>query len=186
MLEEIAIESAKTEEEAKKNARNKAVFSILAKGGKKLYIPIVVILCIIGYVKYSDYQDEKFNQLWEEGRIEEEAKDQQLLETVQKTADDVNKCLDKKDLAGAARALTMCPIAYLGVSNNEGTALYKSLVANVVDAYLDKGQKRKAQDFVISCSAKCNGGRCGLSDLFQKLGADENYRFKFEEGYEKY
>ena len=61
--------------------------------------------------------------------------------------------------------------------NEEATSLYKSLVANVVDAFLDKGQKKKAQNLVISCSSKFDFGKAGLSELFEKLGSDGNLEF---------
>lgn len=74
----------------------------------------------------------------------------------------------------------MCEASRLGnplQDNEQATSLYKSLVANVVDAYLDKGKKKKAQNLVISCSSKFDFGKSGLSELFEKLGSDGNYEF---------
>ena len=89
------------------------------------------------------------------------------------TAKEVNDFLDKGQVDKAANALTMCEASGLGnpmQDNDQATSLYKSLVANVVDAYLDKGKKKKAQNLVISCSSKFDFGEIGLAELFEKLG----------------
>lgn len=68
------------------------------------------------------------------------------LSYVQNTAKEVNDFLDKGQVDKAANALTMCEASGLGnpmQDNDQATSLYKSLVANVVDAYLDKGKRRK-------------------------------------------
>ena len=69
---------------------------------------------------------------------------------VQNTAKEVNDFLEKGQVDKAANALTMCEASGLGnplQDNEQATSLYKSLVANVVDAYLDKG-RHKVRDSI--------------------------------------
>lgn len=179
-----AVEEQKQEREQKREEKRKENFRLL-------YIGIVVFLCIIAYWGWESYSNHQQQEQWEKDRTERETEKaqeaQQALENVQKTAEVVNSYLEEKDLDGASRALTMCPVSKLGdpfADNEDATALYTSLVSNVVDAYLDKGQKKKAQNLLISCSAKYEFHRSGLSDLFLKLGCDGNYRFEGEEGYD--
>lgn len=181
LLEEVEAESVAAEEEMKKNARNKFIVNIISKHAKLI---IGIIICIAAYFvvstcQHNEEQKEKQErEIWEKEKEEKNAK---ILGYVQETAEKVNQYLEAGDISHAANALTMCQAADLDnplADNEEATALYKSLVANVVDAYLDKGQKKKAQGLVISCSSKFKFGKSGLDELFIKLGSDGNYEFK--------
>ena len=180
LLEEVEAESAAAEAEAKKNARKKFWLNIIEKNKKIVLIAIAVISLSV-YCWYVDTADDRKEaereQAYEEEKTTRNAKD---LAYVQNTAKEVNDFLEKGQVDKAANALTMCEASGLGnplQDNEQATSLYKSLVANVVDAYLDKGKKKKAQNLVISCSSKFDFGKAGLSELFEKLGCDGNYEF---------
>lgn len=180
LLEEVEMESDAAEEEAKKNARKKFWLNIIEKN-KKFILIAVAVISVFGYIWYETTAFKREvaegQQAYQEEKATKNAKD---LAYVQNTAKEVNDFLEKGQVDKAANALTMCEASGLGnplQDNDQATSLYKSLVANVVDAYLDKGKKKKAQNLVISCSSKFDFGKGGLSDLFLKLGSDGNYEF---------
>ena len=176
LLEEVEIESE--DAEALVRRTEKKEFWLKAFIANRKFLVITIIIFAIGWWSYSDYQDFKKDIKGSEIKTEEEnSKD---LTYVQNTAIEVNDYLENGEVEKAANALTLCEASNLGYSmydNEQATSLYKSLVANVVDAYLDKGQKKKARNLVIACSSKFYFGKGGLSDLFIKLGSDGNYRF---------
>ena len=188
LLDEVEAESEAAETEAKKNAKKKFWLNIIEKNKKFVLIAIAAIP-LFGFIWYEATADERREQAEQEERQEERqayqeekaAKNAKDLSYVQNTAKEVNDFLDKGQVDQAANALTMCEASGLGnplQDNDQATSLYKSLVANVVDAYLDKGKKKKAQNLVISCSSKFDFGKSGLAELFEKLGCDGNYEFK--------
>lgn len=181
LLEEVEMESEAAEEEARKNAKKKFWLNIIEKNKKFVLIAIAVI-AVFGYIWYASTAQERkeaeSRQAYQEEKATKNAND---LAYVQNTAKEVNDFLEKNQIDKAANALTMCEASGLGnplQDNDQATSLYKSLVANVVDAYLDKGKKKKAQNLVISCSSKFEFGKSGLSELFKKLGSDGDYEFK--------
>lgn len=181
LLEEVEMESEAAEEEARKNAKKK--FWLNAFLTNRKYLVIAIIILGLGWWTYSDYKQSE--EIAIKARIEDQKKEEEKnakdLAFVQNTAKEVNDFLEKGQVDKAANALTMCEASDLGnplKDNEQATSLYKSLVANVVDAYLDKGKKKKAQNLVISCSSKFDFGKSGLSELFEKLGCDGNYEFK--------
>lgn len=180
LLEEVEMESEAAEEEARKNAKKKFWLNIIEKNKKFVLIAIAVI-SVFGYIWYESTAQERKEAEWRQAYQEEKAtKNANDLAYVQNTAKEVNDFLEKDQIDKAANALTMCEASRLGnplQDNEQATSLYKSLVANVVDAYLDKGKKKKAQNLVISCSSKFDFGKSGLSELFEKLGSDGNYEF---------
>lgn len=187
LLEEVEMESEAAEEEARKNAKKKFWLNIIEKNKKFVLIAIAVI-SVFGYIWYEstaqerkEADKERKEAEWRQAYQEENAtKNANDLAYVQNTAKEVNDFLEKDQIDKAANALTMCEASGLGnplQDNEQATSLYKSLVANVVDAYLDKGKKKKAQNLVISCSSKFDFGKSGLSELFEKLGSDGNYEF---------
>lgn len=180
LLEEVEMESEAAEEEARKNAKKKFWLNIIEKNKKFVLIAIAVI-SVFGYIWYESTAEERKEAEWRQAYQEEKAtKNANDLAYVQNTAKEVNDFLEKDQIDKAANALTMCEASGLGnplQDNDQATSLYKSLVANVVDAYLDKGKKKKAQNLVISCSSKFDFGKRGLSELFEKLGSDGNYEF---------
>lgn len=187
LLEEVEMESEAAEEEARKNAKKKFWLNIIEKNKKFVLIAIAVI-SVFGYIWYEstaqerkEADKERKEAEWRQAYQEEKAtKNANDLAYVQNTAKEVNDFLEKDQIDKAANALTMCEASGLGNplhDNEQATSLYKSLVANVVDAYLDKGKKKKAQNLVISCSSKFDFGKIGLSELFEKLGSDGNYEF---------
>lgn len=183
LLDEVEAESEAAETEAKKNAKKKFWLNIIEKNKKFVLIAIAAIP-LFGLIWYETTADARREQAEQEERQayqeEKAAKNAKDLSYVQNTAKEVNDFLDKGQVDKAANALTMCEASGLGnpmQDNDQATSLYKSLVANVVDAYLDKGKKKKAQNLVISCSSKFDFGKCGLSELFEKLGSDGNYEF---------
>lgn len=180
LLEEVEMESEAAEEEARKNAKKKFWLNIIEKNKKFVLIAIAVI-SVFGYIWYESTAQERKEAEWRQAYQEEKAtKNANDLTYVQNTAKEVNDFLEKDQIDKAANALTMCEASGLGnplQDNDQATSLYKSLVANVVDAYLDKGKKKKAQNLVISCSSKFDFGKSGLSELFEKLGSDGNYEF---------
>ena len=181
LLDEVEAESEAAEAEAKKNAKKKFWLNIIEKNKKFVLIAIAVI-SVFGYIWYASTAQERKEAEWRQAYQEEKAtKNANDLAYVQNTAKEVNDFLEKDQIDKAANALTMCEASGLGnplQDNGQATSLYKSLVANVVDAYLDKGKKKKAQNLVISCSSKFDFGKSGLSELFLKLGSDGNYEFK--------
>ena len=181
LLDEVEAESEAAEAEAKKNAKKKFWLNIIEKNKKFVLIAIAVI-SVFGYIWYASTAQERKEAEWRQAYQEEKAtKNANDLAYVQNTAKEVNDFLEKDQIDKAANALTMCEASGLGnplQDNDQATSLYKSLVANVVDAYLDKGKKKKAQNLVISCSSKFDFGKSGLSELFLKLGSDGNYEFK--------
>ena len=181
LLDEVEAESEAAEAEAKKNAKKKFWLNIIEKNKKFVLIAIAVI-SVFGYIWYASTAQERKEAEWRQAYQEEKAtKNANDLAYVQNTAKEVNDFLEKDQIDKAANALTMCEASGLGnplQDNDQATSLYKSLVANVVDAYLDKGKKKKAQNLVISCSSKFDFGKSGLSELFIKLGSDGNYEFK--------
>lgn len=181
LLDEVEAESEAAEAEAKKNAKKKFWLNIIEKNKKFVLIAIAVI-SVFGYIWYASTAQERKEAEWRQAYQEEKAtKNANDLAYVQNTAKEVNDFLEKDQIDKAANALTMCEASGLGnplQDNDQATSLYKSLVANVVDAYLDKGKKKKAQNLVISCSSKFDFGKSGLSELFEKLGSDGNYEFK--------
>lgn len=180
LLEEVEIESENAEEEAKENARKKFLLNFLKKNRKVVLIAIAVI-AIVGYIQYScTAQERKMEQEHQAYLEEKEAEKTKNLSLVKETAKEVNDYLENGQVDKAANALTMCEVSNLGnpLEKDQATSLYQSLVANVVDAYLDKGQKKKAQNLVISCSSKFYLGESGLSNLFEKLGCNGNYEFE--------
>ena len=180
LLDEVEAESEAAEAEAKKNAKKKFWLNIIEKNKKFVLIAIAVI-SVFGYIWYASTAQERKEAEWRQAYQEEKAtKNANDLAYVQNTAKEVNDFLEKDQIDKAANALTMCEASGLGnplQDNDQATSLYKSLVANVVDAYLDKGKKKKAQNLVISCSSKFDFGKSGLSELFEKLGSDGNYEF---------
>lgn len=180
LLEEVEMESEAAEKEARKNAKKKFWLNIIEKNKKIVLIAIAVISLSV-YFWYVDTADDRKEAERQQAYQEEKAtKNANDLEYVQNTAKEVNDFLEKDQIDKAANALTMCEASGLGnplQDNEQATSLYKSLVANVVDAYLDKGKKKKAQNLVISCSSKFDFGKGGLSELFEKLGCDGNYEF---------
>ena len=180
LLDEVEAESEAAETEAKKNAKKKFWLNIIEKNKKFVLIAIAVI-SVFGYIWYESTAQERKEAEWRQAYQEEKAtKNANDLTYVQNTAKEVNDFLEKDQIDKAANALTMCEASGLGnplQDNDQATSLYKSLVANVVDAYLDKGKKKKAQNLVISCSSKFDFGKSGLSELFEKLGSDGNYEF---------
>ena len=180
LLDEVEAESTEAEAEAKKNARKKFWLNIIEKNKKIVLIAIAVISLSV-YFWYVDTADDRKEAERQQAYQEEKAtKNANDLAYVQNTAKEVNDFLEKDQIDKAANALTMCEASGLGnpiQDNDQATSLYKSLVANVVDAYLDKGKKKKAQNLVISCSSKFDFGKSGLSELFEKLGSDGNYEF---------
>ena len=180
LLDEVEAESEAAEAEAKKNAKKKFWLNIIEKNKKFVLIAIAVI-SVFGYIWYESTAQERKEAEWRQAYQEEKAtKNANDLAYVQNTAKEVNDFLEKDQIDKAANALTMCEASGLGnplQDNDQATSLYKSLVANVVDAYLDKGKKKKAQNLVISCSSKFDFGKSGLSELFEKLGSDGNYEF---------
>ena len=181
LLDEVEAESEAAEAEAKKNAKKKFWLNIIEKNKKFVLIAIAVI-SVFGYIWYASTAQERKEAEWRQAYQEEKAtKNANDLAYVQNTAKEVNDFLEKDQIDKAANALTMCEASGLGnplQDNDQATSLYKSLVANVVDAYLDKGKKKKAQNLVISCSSKFDFGKSGLAELFEKLGCDGNYEFK--------
>ena len=176
LLEEVEIESENAEEEAKK----RYWINLFEKNKKNIICAIAVI--VLGVVAwYVSTEDERYyarvNQAISD---EKEANSERNLTCVQNAAKAVNNFLENGQVDKAANALSMCEASGLGSysDSEQATALYRSLVSNVVDAYLDKGQKKKAQNLVISCSSKFEDGKSGLSDLFLKLGSDDDYEFK--------
>lgn len=180
LLEEVEMESEAAEKEARKNAKKKFWLNIIEKNKKIVLIAIAVISLSV-YFWYVDTADDRKEAERQQAYQEEKAtKNANDLAYVQNTAKEVNDFLEKDQIDKAANALTMCEASGLGnplQDNEQATSLYKSLVANVVDAYLDKGKKKKAQNLVISCSSKFEFGKSGLSELFEKLGSDGNYEF---------
>lgn len=180
LLEEVEMESEAAEKEARKNAQKKFWLNIIEKNKKIVLIAIAVISLSV-YFWYVDTADDRKEAERQQAYQEEKAtKNANDLAYVQNTAKEVNDFLEKDQIDKAANALTMCEASGLGnplQDNEQATSLYKSLVANVVDAYLDKGKKKKAQNLVISCSSKFEFGKSGLSELFEKLGSDGNYEF---------
>lgn len=180
LLEEVEMESEAAEEEARKNAKKKFWLNIIEKN-KKFILIAVAVISVFGYSWYaSTAQERKEAEQRQAYQEEKAAKNANDLAYVQNTAKEVNDYLEKDQIDKAANALTMCEASGLGnplQDNDQATSLYKSLVANVVDAYLDKGKKKKAQNLVISCSSKFDFGKSGLSELFLKLGSDGNYEF---------
>ena len=188
LLEEVEMESEAAEEEARKNAKKKFWLNIIEKNKKPVLIAIAVIFGL-GFLWYESTAQEREEadkerkeaeerQAYQEEKATKNAND---LAFVKNTATEVNDFLEKGQVDKATNALTMCEASGLGnplQDNEQATSLYKSLVANVVDAYLDKGKKKKAQNLVISCSSKFDFGKSGLSELFEKLGCDGNYEFK--------
>lgn len=168
LLEEVEYESKAVMTKAKK----KLLLNFISKNSK-IILSLFVFILISGTIYYFATLPPKH----ERERIE---KDEKAFSAVKKTADEVNDFLEKGEVDKAANALTMCEVSDLGDvwSQKQATALYKSLLANVIDAYLDKGQKKKAQNLVISCSSKFDYGKSGISDFFLKLGSNGDYEFK--------
>lgn len=181
LLEEVEIESDNAEQKAKKDAMKKFLLNFLKKNRTVVLIAIAVIAIVglyVGSYTAQEWKKEQKHQAYLEEKDAEEAK---YLSIVKETAKEVNDCLENGQVDKAANALTMCEISELGLrwgNKNQAESVYKSLVANVVDAYLDKGQKKKAQNLVISCSSKFYWGKSDLSDLFKKLGSNDDYEFK--------
>lgn len=161
-----------TEKEKKSNIKKIVIFFVVLA---VLGLGSAICGAIGEHNKNSEI--EKAQTEYAQEKDEENAK---TLAYVEETAKKVNQYLEEGNLTKAANELTMCRASKLGnplQDNEEATSLYKSLVANVVDAFLDKGQKKKAQNLVISCSSKFDFGKAGLSELFKKLGSDGNYEF---------
>lgn len=148
---------------------------------------LVVFLVVFAIFSYNSQKDRERTEQRQQEYFRRKAETaEKQLEAVHKTAEDVNACLDKNDIDGAVLALSMCHVSGLSdalADNGDATTLYTSEIANVVNAYIGKGQKKKAQELLVSCSSKYKFGRTGLSDLFTKLGADGNFLFKGEDGY---
>lgn len=181
LLENIEEESASAE--ALVRSTQKKEFWLHAFISNRKFLVITIIIFAIGWWMVSDYERTMNNSdiASTEYKEDKEAKNKKDLTFVQNTAKEVKDYLKNGEIDEAAFALSMCEASGLGnplQDNDQATSLYKSLVANVVDAYLHKGQKEEAQDLVISCSSKFDGGKRGLSDLFLKLGSDGNYEFK--------
>ncbi len=183
LLEEVKYETKEAKNEAKKKA-NKQFLANLFNRNKKGVIITIIIFLLIGLIWHSceeeNRHNEKLRKEYQEERKEEEAKRAENVIPVKNTAEEVNKFLEKGQVDKAANALTMCEISDLGdYGANQGaaTSIYTGLISNVVDAYLAKGQKKKAQNLVIACSPKFHFGKSDISDLFKKLGSDGNYEF---------
>ena len=181
LLEEVEMESEAAEEEARKNAIKNFLLNII-KNNKRFILYAIAFTSAFGFIWYVETAPErKRAEAYQEEQAAIAAKNAKVLAYVRETAKEVNDFLEKGQVDKAANALTMCEASDLDnplQDNDQPTSLYKSLVANVVDAYLDKGKKKKAQNLVISCSSKFDSGKSGLSELFLKLGSDGNYEFK--------
>ncbi len=149
--------------------------------GILLFVVLFGLLLFIGWSLYIDYRNGKPKEESaleaveeNEGNKENEEKSDNL-SIVRKTAKEVKEALRKGDVDEAAEILTWCEASDLSISSQE-TTIYKSAVSNVVDAYLEKGQKKKAQNLVTTCAMKF-WSDSELSELFLKLGSDGNYEF---------
>ncbi len=98
------------------------------------------------------------------------------LSTVQKTVKKATQALDNGDVDEAAKLLKRCDASSLRDSYGDGPS-YKTAVSEVVDAYLEEGEKKKAQNLVTTCAMKFIYTSY-MRELYEKLGGDPEKGFE--------
>ncbi len=98
------------------------------------------------------------------------------LSTVQKTVKKATQALDNGDVDEAAKLLKRCDASSLSDSYGDGPS-YKTAVSEVVDAYLEEGEKKKAQNLVTTCAMKFIYTSY-MRELYEKLGGDPEKGFE--------
>lgn len=169
----LLVEVEKEISKAAKNEREKKVYDWLRRNKKPIYT-VIAIICVIVYcvlmAKFSMSLDEKKRKENAEQTEQVEIAKVDTVAIVQNTAKEVHEALDNGDVDKAAKLLKRCEVGSLDDNTTEG-ATYKSTVSEVVDAYLENEEKKKAQDLVTTCAMKFRDN-WDLEELYKKLGGN--------------
>ncbi len=171
----LLVEVEKEISKAAKTERGKKIYDWLSKLKDTIFalgflsvVFIVFPLIIVDNCGGGKGEDDKRSNENTE-QVEEIAK-VDTMAIVQNTAKEVHEALDNGDVDKAAKLLRRCEVGSLDKNTTEG-ATYKSTVSEVVDAYLENEEKKKAQDLVTTCAMKFRDNY-DLKELYEKLGGE--------------
>ncbi len=167
-IKQLLVEVEKEISKAAKTERGKKIYDWLRRnkegvGLLSFFVISFLVLIIVGIVGESR-DDKRSNENTEQVEIAKV----DTVAIVQNTAKEVHEALDNGDVDEAAKLLKRCEVGSLNKNTTEG-ATYKSMVSEVVDAYLENEEKKKAQDLVTTCAMKF-WSEIELEELYTKLG----------------
>ncbi len=175
-IKQLLVEVEKEISKAAKTERGKKIYAWWIRNNDGIILLVaflvfavlvpILVICFGG--KGED--DKRSNENTEQTEQVEEIAKVDPVAIVQNTAKEVHEALDNGDVDKAAKLLKRCEVGSLDDDTTEG-ATYKSTVSEVVDAYLENEEKKKAQDLVTTCAMKFRNNY-DLKELYEKLGGE--------------